>query len=632
MNTQDIQQIVRDLGQAKEAAQTFAEGSVGQFRQVQAAMSNLAQVSGSSLGAFNRHMQQANQEIGDNSVPALRESLDGLLGDLDRIRDFEEGLPEGQRLGEDITTLTLALRGLSSLLGKNNDILVGLGLDGKNVQTISDLTTAIMGLRTQLYASGLATGSLQSSLAGLGSGVVLVGVSYLITRVLELEGIIRNTRREMEELGTVELKKPSKLDNIKWVGGLGGYIATKFVKSMYDRFRNDNRVVFETPAEDISDEITPEKTKNRLDRIQSRVEDEELVAQAKADAKRARTNMVVSARAQAAARVEGEINREIERRRSLTETEAEIAEAEGKLLAQTEKDAADAAMQERIKALQDQKNFADRRVAQLRQEGCELAGAAKQAAQDAKDAFDALLNEQKQTPAEKRAARAEAREGRKLERRVAGARRREAELMRAGFDQEEARNLMTKRGRRLLAADDLRQNAQKAEQAVRDNKNELAEAEAQLLVDTAALGRAVAAAAPEIDKVSSVAQTLADELDNLRTQLVALSQPEASPYVGMSDEELATARDQAAEIAATDPARIARETGEAEIRKAILNGSEDTISLPADPLPSGTLPPAGPIPPSPPLAAPPAGGADILGELRIHTRLLGQIAQSEGVQ
>lgn len=64
MNPQDIQQIVRDLDQAKQAARAFAEGSVGQFRQVQTAMSNLAQVTGDPLGSVRTSWEEAGQEAG----------------------------------------------------------------------------------------------------------------------------------------------------------------------------------------------------------------------------------------------------------------------------------------------------------------------------------------------------------------------------------------------------------------------------------------------------------------------------------------------------------------------------------------------------------------------------------------
>ncbi len=596
MNTQDIQQIVRDLDQAKEAAQSFAEGSVGQFRQVQAAMSNLAQVTGSELGGIRTCWEEAGQEVGENAVPLLQEAVGALLGDLGKIGNLGDILPGGEKLSGVVNGLTTALGGLSGFLAENGDLIGKIGLSEEHTQKIAQVAATVLKVRSHLAEVGNAAGKaveavkgfknmlgttaeavpqLKNVLGATGKTIQGIGaagaVAFVGWEVGKLIGEVTGLNRKLVELAENRALKGQKSDRERfmdtWTETFGGLEKTN---------RNNQTAEEAWNAMQERDRQKAERKRQAAEKPQPEPVEPESAApavQKKTRTSRAKTKQVAEAEPAAAEEVAEARDEALQEQEEHGETVLEAREEftlqaentiahEGKLLARAETTAAEQVRQARVKALQDQKNDHERRLAQIKQQGQQLAAAAKQASAKAEAARTPLLqtgSRKEQRKARKEAeekARQKERAETRLDRQIAGARRREAELKRAGYTTKEARGQMTERGRELLKADDLRRQADRLHAAAR---------------------RASARARKMERKTGTKG---ADTQDT-----------------------------------GTQP-----------------NGTQGVGTQGAGTLSTGALPPAAHIPDSPPLAAPPAGGAEILGELQTQTHLLRRIAQSEGVQ
>jgi hypothetical protein len=602
MNTDEIQQIVRDLGQAKEAAQSFAEGSVGQFRQVQSAMSNLAQVTGDQLGSIRDCWDEAGQEVGENAVPLLQEAVDALLGDLGRIGNLEEILPGGEKLSGVVNGLTTALGGLSGFLAENGDLIGKIGLSEEHTQKIAQVASTVLKVRSHLAEVGGAASEAVKSVKGFSNmlgtaaeavpplknvlgatgktiqGIGAVGATAFVGwEVGKLIGEVTGLNHKLVELAENRALKNQKSDRElyrdAWVAKYGGVDQKdnrgQTFEQFYAALQEKDRQKAERKRQ-AAQKPPPEPAQPEPATMPAEGEE-------RAEAESEAAEEVAEAREEALQEQEEHDETVIKSHEAFADRASRTIEREGHLLAQAEANAAEEARQARLKAEQDQKNDHERQVAQLKQQRWRVAAVAKQAGTRAQAARAALLQtgsrkeERKaRKEAEKKAKEKERAEAR-LDRQIAGARRREAELKRAGYTTEEARKQMTKRGRELLRADDLRRKA---------------------------------------DWTESAAKRLRDEEE----KKVESNDP---PPKGTSGTGTPAGGGPGTGTPAGDSTGSGTPAG----------GGPGTGALGVSNTRTDTL-----LPNTPGLSAPPACGAEILGELKEHTRLLNQIAQSEGVR
>lgn len=554
MNTQEIQQIVRDLAQAKDQAQEFADSSVGQFRQVQAALTGLVQVAGDQLGGLSGQFEAAGQNVSENAVPLLQNAVDTLLGDLGKLGNLGDVIPGGEKLGGAVQTLTTALGGLSGFLAENSDLIGKIGLSEEHTQKIAQVASTVLTVRNHLAEVGkTATAAMDSikSFAGtLGKageavpalskvlgpaskGLQSIGAigatAFIGWEIGKVIGEVTGLNRKLSELAENRALKNQKSDweqfQESWVSAYGGLDKTnrnrETAKEVYDRKFGEGRNEAkskkaepeaveeqkkETPLPESSP--PPESNSGTGQSAQGRGKTERPKGKPKpvaangketppsdpfappegnpatrkpeSDARTAYGAEQAKAEETAAGQVGEE--REEARREQQAQDEAAIGDREtyadqaskvvvagGKQLAEAEEAASTLVLQAQAKTSQDQTKANGNRVAQLRERGRNLATAAKQATGRAQAAWNALLQPGSRKEARKARKEQEKKERQKqkaedrLERQVASARRREAELKRAGLTTKEARQRMTTRGRELLKADDLRRKADKAQ-------------------------------------------------------------------------------------------------------------------------------------------------------------------------
>ncbi len=499
MNTQEIQQIVRELALAKDGVREFADSSVGQFRQFQSAMSALVQVAGDQLDGLSGQFGAAGQEVSGNAVPLLQEAVDTLLGDLGRLGDLGDVIPGGEKLGGAVETLTTALGGLSGFLAENGDLIGKIGLSEEHTQRIAQVASNVLTVRSHLAEVGKTATAAMDSIKGFtgmlgkageavpalnnvlgtaGKGLQNVGAigatAFIGWEIGKVIGEVTGLNRKLSELAENRALKNQKSDweqfEESWVSAHGGL----------DKVNRNG----ETAREVYERKFGPDRDKAKKRGEGTKAEVEEKTPPPEASPPPAGEPATGPAEAEETAAEEVAKEREETRQEQQTQDEAAIGDrkafadqasetivAGGKQLAQAEKTASAVVLQARAETAQGQAKANANRVGQLRDQGRQLAAADRQATGKAQAAWNALL--QPGTRKEARKARKEqqkqARQRQKaearLERQVAAARRREAELERAGLTTQEARRRMTTRGRELLKADDLRRDANKASDA-----------------------------------------------------------------------------------------------------------------------------------------------------------------------
>lgn len=390
-----------------------------------------------AFGQLQVTSRAALAELGETLLPVVNAETERLIEEIQELRDNGQLAQWGRETGEAITATLAKLRETAAWIAQHKDSLMHLGLSLVAARIAYQLVVAISALRAAMIAQAAATAAAAAAHDSAAAAATRQAgaVGLLSTRVNTLAGALSAVPLAVA-VGVTFYQLGKSIGDSKF----GEWLAAQ-MQSNASRAKEANAglpSVDQLPAE--------QQRRMRLGALANAAANEQAGISAAVgselteffagmDAKSAamadREKETQTKREAAAKQVESAVNQELRRRENLAHLEDQMARDSRELLRATIIEAWDSAIETLDKALADAEievTLADESV------------------KKAEDRLGDAVRRAKMTPDERRAERDAQRDAAKDERRLAAARRAQAEGL-----------PVTRQGKALIAADDARQ-------------------------------------------------------------------------------------------------------------------------------------------------------------------------------
>jgi len=590
----NVRSKIEDLQKANANSADVWGVVVNAMRRYEGMTERVAQTSAGRLSTLRDNWEAVRREVGEGALPALDDAVEDLLATLQKLRASGQLEAWGEDARDALQQLWEVLTGLAGFVHRNRDALAKLGMTYVGVTTMKAMHGAVVTLRAGLaaytaeqVAAGAATTVTTGTMAVQTTRLGLLGASVATLQrglvALTSAGITGFTGWQVGKVigqvaglhdGIIDLAAASKK-----VGATGAYadLGAGFVGMLkgiwqaYDEF-TDN-VAEKHGVGDYAKQLR-EQTRQMIDIAAPGLEEMQ-AARAKTGKETTAPGTPGTATAKAAQKARNKVadelqravDAEVKRRGRLHDQRKDALDQLAKQEAREDHDRGIAIIDAQIAVNRD-KIAAQRKIQQ------DAEKAAKDLAKKAKDAWEQFLRPRAQRKADARKADDKKKRQDQLERQLKNARDRQARGLR-----------ITKRGKALIEADEIRKKAAAAKAKAAGAKKQIGAQRDDILnlqanrADQAkAFARDLAAAQKEELKIRAdiaaalakapdnkldvnLGDMLAAALEDLQTQLQkqqAAARPDLSPQV---QEVLATAgfewdMPEVPELPEPDPIRV----------------------------------------------------------------------------
>lgn len=441
-----------------------------------------------ALTNLNRAIQATLFDVLEQQIGDLTQALDNLV-ESGRIREW------GESAARTVRVLYSAIKDLAAFLAANRETLKTLGISYVVFRVLTSATAAIRALKLEMTLAGTQATTMGAAISGIGTGAATAGIAYLLSLVIQMGTEARKTSQALRAIEADGTVATGALADHARKGAVGQFLGNLGEVLRYGPGGNPDAMRIRTSA----------PTRAQINRARPSTPSTPSTASTPSTVPLAPSEDPADLRAAASAA-------------------DQLADAKLRLAAATEAYELAITSERRIAAATDVVTTADALADAARQDVdaaramvAEYQDLQRDAQQAADDAWNALLNPR--TRAERRAEKDAEREQAKLERALRRARAREA-----------AGDSVSKRGRELIKADNLRQAAADMQRRGGDAEGVLAAAQQKLAERQIALVAANDALAAAMPRAATESDRLAQTMANLRQEIAAL-QVQAAPGV-----------------------------------------------------------------------------------------------------